>query len=175
MTASTLGRAKLRALFAQFSTAFRLETRAFYQDGDNGPFQRWLAGAEPDDSWAESWVDTVSTATANGRRIQRVRVLADPPSNYQRFARDFALRRNIPAGEDIRVLDVGQAAQLGLPEADFWLFDDEHLVRMHFTQDDAFERARLLTDPVVVDQYRSWAQRAWDHAVPYEQHGSTRE
>ena len=175
MTGTVLGRGGLRGLFADFSTAFRLETRTFYDDAGNAPFQRWLAGAVPDDSWLQSWVDTVRAAVGNGRRIRRVRVLADPPSDYQRYARDLALRCNIPAGEDIRVLDGQRAAQLGLPAHDFWLFDDEHLVLMEFGPDGSFAQARMLTGTVELDQYRRWTQQAWDHAVLYDQHRSARE
>lgn len=178
MTASTLGRGELRELFAQFRTsAFRLETRTYYQDADvnNSPFRRWRAGYTPDDTWAQSWVETVRAATANGRCIYRVRVLNNPPSDYQLFARDLALRCNIPAGENILVLSEDQAAQLHLPQRDFWLFDDQHLVVLHFDENGAFEQARSLTDTTELDQYHRWAQRAWDHAVPYAQHGSTRE
>lgn len=175
MTGSVLGHRELRGLFAQFTTAFRLEVRTFYEDAGNAPFHQWLAGATPDDSWMQSWLDTVRIATGKGRRIRRVRVLTDPPSSYQRFARDLALRCNIPAGEDIRVLDENQAARLDLPTHDFWLFDDEHLVVLDFDADGSFAQARMVTDTVERDQHQRWTQRAWDHAVPYQQHRSTRE
>lgn len=175
MTGRVLRHGELRALFAQFTTAFRLEVQTFYEDADNVPFRRWLGGAVPDDSWMQSWMDTVRTAVHNGRCIRRVRVLADPPSSYQLFARNLALRCNIPAGEDIRVLDEKQSASLDLPTHDFWLFDDEYLVVMDFDTDGSFAQARTLVDSVERDQHRSWAQRAWDHAVPYEQHRSARE
>lgn len=175
MVGRILGRGELRDLFAQCTTAFRLEVHTFYEDADNVPFQQWLGGAAPDDSWLQSWVDTVRTAVSNGRCIRRVRVLTDPPSSYQRFARDLALRCNIPAGEDIRVLDEKQRGRLDLPAHDFWLFDDEHPVVLDFGTDGSFAQARTLTDGVERDQHRGWAQRAWDHAVPYEQHGSALE
>lgn len=158
-------------LFREFaSTAFRLENQGVYREPDEDePLRQFLAGETPDDRWLQPWVDNVRTATSQGRRFQRVRVLTEPLTDYLRFEMDLALRQNIPAGEDIRALSGPEAAGLDLPEdTDFWLFDDDRVGLMHFGATGMLG-AEMLTDPDTVAQYRTWRDRAWEFAIPHEQ------
>jgi hypothetical protein len=163
-----LDRAEFDALFAGFtSSAFRLETRPAYdQPEEHEPRRRWAAGQPPDDRWAAGYWELLRRVRAEGRRIERVRVLADPPTDYQRWVLDLAERCAIPLGEDARALPAGDAAAAGLGGLpDFWLFDDQAAAVLKF-DGDRFAGARLVDDPAELDRLRDARRRAWDAARP---------
>lgn len=146
-------------------TAFRLETRERYSEAEEvEPLRRFLAG-EPDYGWNDEWAAMIERRTALGQRMSRVRVVAEPHSDYTRFGIDLA-RVNVAAGEDIRYLSSDQAAHLDLPDHDFWLIDSSTVGILRFGDDDVLLGAAIVTDPAVVDCHRRWRDVAWDAAVP---------
>lgn len=158
-------------LFASVErTAYRLETRDFYDvPVERAGYQRFLAGNDPGTDWFQPWLTIIRTATAAGRRFERVRVAREPLSDYLRFEL-WACRYNVEVGEDMRYLDVHRASDLGLPDYDYWLFDDERLVRMDFNDVGRLERAEIITDPAAVAEHRQHRSRAWAEAVPYDRY-----
>lgn len=89
------------ALFETFErTAFRLETREHYTvDEEADALQEFLADGRFDLGWFEPWSQTIRTITAAGRTMSRVRVVNEPPTDYQRFELAVA-PANISAGEN---------------------------------------------------------------------------
>jgi hypothetical protein len=156
-------------LFTSFErTARRLETRD-RDAADQALFERWLAGELPEPAVADKvvvWLDQVRGATAAGKRYERVRVVQEPPTAYQRFAL-ATCRRSVAAGEDIRYLNRDQANELDLPGHDFWLFDDDRLVLLYLTADDRTLGEQVIADPAVAQQHRQWFERAQASAMPY--------
>ena len=72
-------------------TAFRLETRERYADDEEQePLRRFLAGEPADDGWFMDWYEAIQALTADGRRMERVRVVTEPASDYTRFGIDLA-------------------------------------------------------------------------------------
>jgi len=161
-----LDRVGFEELFTGFSTAaFRLETLPAYQEPqERDAVERFMAGRPPDDTWIQGYLEMVRTATRAGRRFERVRVLERPPTDYQRFVMDVAARCNIPAGEDVRVLDDDEAAHRGLPMGrDFWLFDDERVALMQF-DGGTLQGTELLIEPSSVERFVELRRRAWEAA-----------
>ncbi|MFI9381859.1 DUF6879 family protein [Kutzneria sp. NPDC052558] len=161
------------ALFAAFRrTAWRWEAQASYHEPyELGPLERWRRG-EPDDlAWMADWLGGIRAATDAGRLFQRVRLYTEPPTEYLRWQENIT-PANVEAGEDIRIVTADQAAELELPGHDFWLFDDDHLVRMHFDAS-GFVGGEMITEPGTVAQHRAWRDIAWTHAVPYWQYRET--
>lgn len=151
-------------------TAFRLETRDRYvDDEEREPVRRFLAGEAPDDAWFMDWHDAVQRLSAGGRRMERVRVVSEPHSDYTRFGMDLAARLNVPAGEDIRYLTRGKAEELGLPGEDFWLLDSMRALVLHF-HGDMLQGAELVTDPVEVVRRAHWRDAAWHYAIPLDRY-----
>jgi hypothetical protein len=147
-------------------TAFRLETRERYvDDEEQEPLRRFLAGQPPDDSWFMDWYDAIAELVAAGKRMQRVRVVSEPASDYTRFGIDLARRLNVPAGEDIRYLPRRRAERLGLPDEDFWLLDSARVLVLHF-DGDILLGAEPLADPAAIVQRARWRDVAWQYAVP---------
>lgn len=157
------------SLFAGFSrTAQRLETRDNYA-GDQALFEQWLRGELDEPELAAkvaAWLDRVRVTAVAGGLYERVRVVAEPPTDYQRFALATA-KASTAAGEDIRYLDRGLATVQGLPAHDFWLFDGERLALLYFTADDRMLGAQVIAEAAVVAQHGRWFDDAFALATPY--------
>ncbi len=146
-------------------TAFRLETRERYLDPEEEePIRKFLAGELPDDAWFMDWYELVAKVSAEDRRMERVRVVSEPHSDYTRFGIDLAKRLNVPAGEDIRYLIRPRAVDLGLPVEDFWLFDSSRLLVLHFDGDELLG-AEEVSDPAEIVKHCYWRDLAWHYAV----------
>jgi len=151
-------------------TAFRLETRDRYVDEEEQePLRRFLAGEPPNDTWFMDWYEIVEQLAAEGRRMERVRVVSEPHSDYTRFGIDLARRLNIPSGEDIRYLSRQRAKEIELPDEDFWLLDSCRLLVIQFAGDVALG-PELVTDPAEVVKHCYWRDAAWHHAVPLDEY-----
>jgi hypothetical protein len=146
-------------------TAFRLERRERYNEPEEvEPLRRFLAG-EPDYAWNEDWASMIQRRTASWQRMERVRIVSEPHSDYTRFGLDLA-RINVAAGEDIRYLPRDRAESLDLPDHDFWLIDSSKVGILRFGNDDVLLGSEVLTESAVIVKYCSWRDVAWHHAIP---------
>jgi uncharacterized protein DUF6879 len=150
-------------------TAFRLEVRERYNEPEEaGPLRQFLAG-EPDYAWNEEWVAMMRCRAADGQRMERVRIVSQPHSDYTRFCLDLA-RVNVSAGEDIRYLPSDRAIGLDLPGYDFWLIDSARVGILRFGEDDVLLGAEASADPAVVARHCRWRDVAWQHATPFAEY-----
>lgn len=157
-------------LWSEFSTcAFRLETLPVYKVEDElAEFERFLRGEPPPPEVADNeWIDGIRAANAAGKVIQRVRVLTPPLGDYLRYEFEWGYAFTAPAGEDIRILDLSTVTNPGLPEQDFWFFDDSAVVLMRYEDDGTYLGATLLADPDL-DKYRRYRQLAIQFSVPFQ-------
>ena len=119
------------ALAAFERSAFRLEVQPVYiEPVEQELMARWHAGEfmAPDEvPELSAWFNQVAAQTASGKSVMRVRIQAEPPTEYQRFEQ-WADPWNTRAGEVIRYLPESQAREIGLYPAtegrDWWLLDD---------------------------------------------------
>lgn len=157
------------ALFSHFKhTAFRLEVRAMYGTvGEDEPFRQFLAGEEPSQEWLQPRLDLMTEQTRRGKRVERVRVVDEPPSEYLRFEL-FNTPHNRDAGEDIRHLTRSAAVALELPDYDYWVFDSRLLVFLRFADDDRFLGFEETDDPAAVLSHPQARDAAWHHALTFE-------
>ncbi|WP_214109983.1 DUF6879 family protein [Acrocarpospora catenulata] len=160
------------SLFSGFQhTAYRLEVRRMYGvASEDAPFQRFLTGADPGSEWLRPWLDLMSEQTATGKRVERVRVVDDPPSDFLRF--EIAnTRLNLDAGEDIRYLLRDTAHELKLPDYDYWVFDSRLLVFLRFNEsDDRFLGFESTEDPAEVVRHLQWRDATWHHALTFDRY-----
>jgi hypothetical protein len=148
-------------------TAWRLETRREYAaDEATEEYQQFLKGIDPPRDEGGPWFVNARAQTAAGKRIERVRLVDEPPSDGQRYLL-ATTPDNLAAGEDIRYLRRTDAERIGLPDFDFWLFDSRILARFNWT--DASRRMELTTDPAAVVAACQARDAAWHHAIPYGQ------
>jgi hypothetical protein len=155
-------------LFTSFDdTAWHLETRGVYCIADEqDAFARFLAGQPVGLDWFEPWLKQIRELTAQGRQIRRVRLIDEPPTEYQRFEL-WGAPHNIAAGEQISYLATDRGRKLGLPDHDFWLFDSNRVVVSHFTDDGRLIGDELISDQEAVSAHCRWWTMAWTHATPY--------
>ncbi|MDW8806293.1 hypothetical protein P1P68_16250 [Streptomyces scabiei] len=159
-----------RRLFETFEhTAWRLETRRGYaSDREDPDYRAFLeTGSAPCD-FSEPWFVNVRNQTAAGKRIGRVRVADDPPTQEQLFLLDYA-RHNASVGEDMRYLWRKDAERTGLPAEDFWIFDSRIVALLHFDDADTLLGIELITEPARIVRYSAMRDAAMHHAVPYQQ------
>jgi hypothetical protein len=140
-----------------------LEVRSRYTPSYEGESLRKFLEGEPDDlSWMQAWLRMVQEAAAEGRRLARVRVVDLPMTDWSRYSYALA-QHNIAAGEDIRYIERGNAADL--PDQDYWLFDSSKLVVMRFDETDRFIGGECTDDPAEIVKANYWRDAAWHKAV----------
>lgn len=148
------------------ASAFRLEQQPEYAvDLEAEQFAAFRAGNPQDptlmDGFTE-WLDLVRDHTNDGRRVERVRVQDEPPTDYQRWER-WVGEWNIKAGEVIHYATRSRAREVGLlpdaGDADWWLIDDRHLIVMRFGPDHA-STPYITTDEPDLTRARAWRDLA---------------
>lgn len=150
------------------AAAFRLEVRQSYGVlSEDAAFQTFLDGGDPGIDWLSDWLDGARSKTAAGKRIERVRVIDEPPSDFLRFELSVT-PHNLEAGEDIRYLPRAIADELDIPNEDFWLFDTTTVLILHFDDNDRFSDIEAITDPAKVAPYGAARDLVWQHALPYQ-------
>ncbi|MFD6099308.1 DUF6879 family protein [Nocardiopsis flavescens] len=154
-------------------TAWRLETRTYYGKLDEDPhFQQWLTGKEPDLEWFPPWLRMVREETATGKRMERVRLIDDPPSDYLRWEL-WGTPYNLGAGEDIRYLPRTHPIVAELPDHDFWVFASRTVARLAF-DGDRFLGVHLSEEPAQVLAALQARDAAWHHALSFTEYTATR-
>jgi len=148
------------------SSAFRLELRQTYVISKEQPhLRRFLAGETKPDGHNAAWREKVVRLTAAGRSIQRVKAIRRPLTDYLRYQCAWSIPGNAAAGEDYRMVDIA-VDDFGLPDQDFWLFDDETVVHLNYNPDGTFIGAEVMVEPDIA-QYREWRDNSISHGVPF--------
>jgi hypothetical protein len=169
---------QLATVFAErfTHTAFRLERQPAYEVPsdhlDDDPAQvsdydRWLAGAE-EPLWErkEPYLEVLRGERAALRYRYRVRIRRDHP--YEDYECAFGYVPNFQAGEDIFVLDLRERPEPPpVVDHDFWLLDDQTVIRMSYADTGEYEGAELIEDDQRVQVYRAARDAAMGAAVPF--------
>jgi hypothetical protein len=143
--------------------AFRLETLPIYRvNREREEFSKFLVTGKIDMPDDEPWLTRVRQFRETGRWIGRVHVIRRPLTDYLRY--EFAVyERTVEAGEDVRILDLTDQPDPGLPTQDFWLFDDTAIVRMDYDPDGT-QLGRELLEDVDPAPYIEWKKLALKYA-----------
>jgi hypothetical protein len=152
-------------LFRTFEhTAFRLEVRESYYEKEQ--LAQFLAGDRVNLSYMDEWLALMVRLRVEGKRVERVRVVSWPYSDYTRYGL-WLCRYNTRAGEDIRYLSRERA--IGLPDHDYWLLDSSRLYIVRFTDADELLGAEQIEDVPAILRHNFWRDTAWHHAIPYSE------
>ncbi|MFF7587118.1 DUF6879 family protein [Kitasatospora purpeofusca] len=148
--------------------AWRLETLAVYtMPQEEEGIRRFLAGEPLAAEATSAWTARVRGYRDTGRRIGRVHMLTRPLTDYLRY--EFAhYRHNVEAGEDVRILDLTDRPNPGLPDQDFWLFDDRRTVLMDY-RPDGTQIGRRIHDGDAAP-YSAWKRLAIAESVPFPEY-----
>lgn len=146
-------------------SAFRLETLPEYRvESERGRMELFLSGAPKPPGYGAGWHERLREYRADAKSVQRVRIVRQPLTDYQRRQFAWAYPGNSEAGEEIRVLDLSTTTDPGLPSYDFWMFDDQIVIHMHYADDGTqIGRERLTGDP---SEYVRYKQLAIENSVP---------
>jgi hypothetical protein len=158
---------ELGALFQRFErSAFRMETHQTYTMPSEQPgIARFLAGEPKPEGHNSGWTDTVRRNLAAGKTMQRLKVVRRPFTDYTRFLFAWAIPGNVEAGEDYRILDTTDRDP-GIPEQDFWIFDESTVALLNFNPDGTL-RDRELVDQSELEKYLHWRDTALAESVPF--------
>lgn len=129
MTSANLGE-----LFASSTRdVFRLEVRQSYKVvGEEARLAAWRSGA----GWPAGvtpWQERLKLLIPKGVRMRRVHVVELPLTEYIRWEME-SYKRNSEFGEEIRLVEREHVPE-DVPDTDFWLFDEETVVLMHYTEE----------------------------------------
>jgi hypothetical protein len=143
--------------------AFRLETlQAYRVAGEEDRIQAWREGRP----WPEgptAWQRRLIEMRERGVQVRRVHVVDEPLSEYVRWE-IASYQRNAAYGEDIRILLSTQAAAPHLPDQDFWVFDDDTVVLMHYDDEGRLTGRELYQGGPA--PYLAARDSAWAYAQP---------
>ncbi|MEV6825827.1 DUF6879 family protein [Amycolatopsis sp. NPDC051102] len=125
----------------------------------------FLSGGERPAGHNAAWHGRIEPIVASGRIVQRAKVIRRPLTDYLRYQRAWSIPGNIAAGEDYRMVDITED-DWGLPDQDFWLFDDATVVHLDYHLDGTFAGAELVEEPDLA-RYCRWRDVALSHGVPF--------
>jgi hypothetical protein len=170
-------------------TAFRLERQPAYEVPsdhlDEDPtkvsdYDRWLSGAtEPLWERKRPYLEVLKQERRDLKCRYRVRILGghnpvEPKisptglHSYEEYECAFGYVPNYQAGEDIFILDRGtRPVPSQVVEHDFWLLDDEVVIRMWYGSQGEYESAELIEDSGQVGLYRAARNAAMVTAEPF--------
>lgn len=148
-------------------SSWRWECQGHYEvDADT--LDRWRAGLPYEETEAgRQWYAYIRGLRDRGIPFQRVRMLTEPLTEYLRWMLTTT-HRNVQAGEDIRWISQSKARDLGMPDYDFYLLDDNRVVIMHFDERKLLTGEELVDDQAAVDHHRGLRDLVWEHAVRHE-------
>ncbi|MER6994541.1 DUF6879 family protein [Streptomyces sp. NPDC000410] len=155
-------------------SAIHLEMRDGYMESDES-YMAWKEGRRGAALWggpeAGGWLKWVRDATERGVAIRRARVFSVPESDYIKFEHHVS-DMNVEAGEQIRWLPRRRATDIAFPGNDFWVFDDELVLVLHFAGDGEIAEVwwELTKDPKIRELCTSAFEAVWERAVPHEEY-----
>lgn len=157
----------LNALFDSFTvSAFRLETLPAYDIG--GDEAERLAAyltcrPRPERSVRTSpWLARIARTTAEGKTWQRVRIVDNPLTEYQRYQLE-SYRESQAVGEEIRIVE---RSDVEVPNQDFWLLDGELVVVLQYDDEGRFVETQTAAGPDVEAEFKRRRDRALVQSVP---------
>jgi hypothetical protein len=155
---------ELGPLIEAATDRFRLETLPRYTVPEEAEeFSAWRRGERRLATVDESdWLRHLRATTLGGARWWRVRVLDYPLTEYSEYEL-AGYQGNAAAGEQIYVADRDWSSELADLREDFWLLDDEVVVRMIYDEDGRFVRPERASDSA---RYRAMRSVAVRHAAP---------
>jgi hypothetical protein len=145
----------------------RFETRDAYDAGEASDFDDWRRTGEVNADRSGEFSDMVRKAVDRGVRWRRIRIISRPPSEYMRWEHAVT-DANVKFGEDIRWLWRDEAADLLIPAADCWVFDNR-VIRWNFQRGDNSNPHvyTFSSDPRVARDLVGAFEMAWNRATPH--------
>lgn len=167
MTAQHLMPDEMARLFVSVRrSVWRWERQRSYAV-DESELQAWRDGRTLEKSEEDkAWEAYIRDLRANDIPFERVRMVHEPPTEYQRWIHTTTAR-NVRIGEDVRWLRESEARRLAMPPDDFYLIDDERVVVLRFDGFGELVGIDIEDDRDVLSRYRAYRDRAWAVATQH--------
>ncbi|WP_341273197.1 DUF6879 family protein [Herbihabitans rhizosphaerae] len=147
-------------------SAFRFETLPHYAgESERAGLALFLSGAEKPADHNERTHETMRRLAAEGKKVQKVKVVSRPYTDYTRYALEWSIPGSVAAGWEHRILDVTDR-NVDLPTFDYWLYDDSKVVVVNYDDDGVPVDAELIEGDDV-ERYRRWRDLALEESVPF--------
>lgn len=155
--------------------AFRLETLQVYEVASDGSdYRRYLDGAP---TWTsdrkQPWLDRLARERVAGIYRHRVRIVTHPVTPYTRYEAEWGYAPNVAAGEDVRILDLGERPMPDIGPAglrDWWLLQGHdgvwRGVHMTYADDGRFVSAEEV-GPRETELLLAAKESLWAAASPF--------
>lgn len=171
-----IGSALERPAFVQFfdtfrSSAFRWESFSSYKLAAEEPLLKQYAANETrPDAFYAGWERTIEAATSAGKNFLVSRLIPSSPSSYFDLEVDWSYTPFERVGQTSRFILPGQASEEMrlMARHDFWLFDDETVILMQYSDsgEPLGRRIATLTDnPEVVNYFINFSRRILNSSV----------
>jgi hypothetical protein len=128
----------------------------------------YLAGRPMPDDYNAPWAELIRGHRKAGRIMRRFKVVRRPFTDYTRHLFAWAIPVNTEAGEDYRIIDATDR-EVGLPEQDFWVFDDSRVALLNFDGSGQL-LGRELAPEGDLQRYRRWLDVAMAESVPFREY-----
>jgi hypothetical protein len=148
-------------------SAFRLEVHQTYtMPAEAETVRAFLAGESMPERFNASWHELIRGHAAAGRGFTRAKIVRKPLTDYSRYLFEWCIPGNVAAGEDYQIVDLVDGGGPGLPQQDFWLFDETTVVRLNYRADGTHINRELIQD-ADIGTYLAWRDLALESAVPF--------
>ncbi|QFG22866.1 DUF6879 family protein [Actinomadura sp. WMMB 499] len=165
-----LSEAELEALFDDFKDeTFRMETLDRYAvSSENERLNRYLSGEPLEiEPATREWLEFMAEEISSGKRWYKVHILRSPISEYLRFECEWGYAVSSQYGQEVFILDEAEHARPeGVPDEDFWLFDDGKVALLRYDDGGRFLGAELV-DGAGADAYRGYRDAVMEAAEPF--------
>lgn len=173
MTGELLPPLALREVFDRpHRRVFRLETLQCYAAADEAAMiEAFRTGrSRPADPGKDEWTAVVRAGRRAGTSFERVHVCREPLTDYLEYELTWSYEPSVAAGEDVRIVALSATASwpAELPELDFWLFDDDELLVMHFDADGSWRGVEPRSARPDLRQACTWRAAALRRARPWQ-------
>ncbi|MDD3340881.1 MAG: hypothetical protein PHN72_01580 [Bacilli bacterium] len=138
-------------------SARRIETLPVYkiEDDEWEEYQNYINGV-PEHSFEPSdWFRTVVQHTKNGRVVERIRVIPEEINPYIIFEFETGYVPHSVAGEKIHTISIEKYNALlsQIKKGDFWIFDDETVLEMIYSDDGKFLGTNVVDESFAVQEF----------------------
>jgi hypothetical protein len=145
-------------------SAFRLETLPEYNVPQEAEmlarFKHGYPVEMPDD---HPWLLKVRHHCGAAKVMQRVRIVSNPPSDYERFELSL-YRHSSAAGEQIHIIEEYRRFS-----EDFWLFDNQEAYILRYDRHGRFLGVEVGSDVVA---YRRIRDLALEQSIPFAEYAA---
>ena len=135
---------------------------------DHESMRHWRANQVTNDPEDSEWVRYIRELRAASIPFERVRMVTEPLTDYLAWMLAIT-NSNIDAGEDIRWCKESVAHELGMPDYDFYIFDDNRVVIFHHDSEKVFTHAEVIDDEASVAAHRALRDKVWPYAVRHRE------